>query len=50
VEQYFPWELVDRIGVIDTETERHVSGILASAGHKPAVVVASNPYYEKKAR
>jgi len=45
VEQYFPWELVERIGVIDTETERHVSSILTNASHKPAVVVAPNWYY-----
>ena len=45
LEQYFPWELVERIGVIDAETAQRVSGILANAGHKPALVVARNWYY-----
>ncbi len=45
VEESFPWELIERIGVIDNDTAQIVAGVLRAAGHKPAVVVARTWYY-----
>lgn len=45
VEECFPWHLIERIGVIDTETAQRASAILVGADHKPGVVVARNWYY-----
>jgi len=45
VEESFPWELVERIGVIDKATAESVGDILNGAAHRPEVVVAGNWYY-----
>ena len=45
VERSFPWELVERIGVIDDETAHHVANTIVGALHQPEVVVARNWYY-----
>lgn len=45
VEESFPWELVERIGVIGNMIAKSVADILSRAGHKPEVVVAPNWYY-----
>jgi hypothetical protein len=45
IEESFPWELIERIGVIDNETAQRVTGALELADHKPAVVVVRNWYY-----
>lgn len=45
VHNFFPWELVTKIGVIDAAVAEQVSGILQGAEHRPAVVVESSWYY-----
>lgn len=45
VKKSFPWELVDRIGVIDQDTVGLVTAMLEGAQHRPPVVVARNWYY-----
>ncbi|MCX6636223.1 MAG: DUF4433 domain-containing protein [Acidobacteria bacterium] len=45
VEESFPWELVERIGVIDEKTAEQVVGAIQHADHKPKIVVARNWYY-----
>jgi hypothetical protein len=41
----FPWSLVTEIGVIDTSVKETVEGIIATADHRPSVVVHRNWYY-----
>jgi hypothetical protein len=45
VEESLPWELMERIGVIDSEAARRVANVLSEARHKPAIVVERNWYY-----
>jgi hypothetical protein len=45
VEESFPWDLIERIGVIDNGAAQIVAGVLQEAEHKPAIVVARNWYY-----
>jgi hypothetical protein len=45
VEGFFPWELVERIGVIDKKMAERVMDALSNAAHRPEVVVAGNWYY-----
>jgi len=45
VEESFPWELVERIGVIDGQIAERVASILGEAGHRPKIVVAPQWYY-----
>jgi len=45
VEQFFPWALVERIGVIDEEIAQTVANVLSAATHRPEIVVAGNWYY-----
>lgn len=42
---FFPWTLVERIGVIDQRRATEVSQLLAGANHKPVVAVERNWYY-----
>jgi hypothetical protein len=45
LEESFPWELIERIGVIDDDMAQQVVAALRDAEHKPPVVVARNWYY-----
>ena len=45
VEESFPWELIERIGVIDEKIAERVASILREAGHRPKIVVAPRWYY-----
>jgi len=45
VHESFPWELVERIGVIDNEIGTKVTEALAGSAHTPPVVVMGNWYY-----
>jgi len=45
VEGFFPWELVERIGVIDRKIAESVADVLSKAAHRPDVRVAGNWYY-----
>jgi hypothetical protein len=45
VEESFPWELVERIGVMDKVIAEKVKAIVGEAAHQPEVVVAPNWYY-----
>lgn len=45
VETFFPWNLVERIGVIDNTMAESVGTILKDAAHRPEAVVAGNWYY-----
>jgi hypothetical protein len=41
----FPWEQIERIGVIDADMAATVSEIIASAQHQPRVTIERNWYY-----
>lgn len=45
VEQYFPWELVDRIGVYSDQQYRAVANALPANGHRPRVEILRDWYY-----
>lgn len=45
VYQSFPWQLVERIGVIDTDYQKQVSNVLMCTSDPPAVVVERGWYY-----
>ena len=45
VERFLPWNLIERIGVIDENTAADVEVRLANARHKPEIVVTRNWYY-----
>jgi len=45
IENCFPWELVERIGVISKEYKNIVNQQLTAAKHKPEVEVQSHWYY-----
>jgi hypothetical protein len=40
-----PWPLIERIGVIDTQTEQRVTAMIRQAGHQTVVSVQSGWYY-----
>ncbi len=45
VEDQFPWELVERIGVISEDYSAKVEAVLRGVGHRPDVVVRPDWYY-----
>ena len=45
IHESFPWELVERVGVVDPSIERQVNGILASVQARPTVIVERGWYY-----
>lgn len=45
VYDWFPWEGITEIGVIDTIIQRRVENLLADSEHKPAVCVRPGWYY-----
>lgn len=45
VENQVPWELVERIGVINKSIEAKVLKSISSAAHKPAVEIKPDWYY-----
>lgn len=45
IEQSFPWDLVERIGVCSSTVYRTVSEVLPTGGHRPPVEVRSDWYY-----
>lgn len=45
VENSFPWELIELIGVIDTDVENQVANIISEAEHQPSVAVKPEWYY-----
>ena len=45
VSQFFPWELVERIGVINNTVAERVEAALAAAAHKPEIRVERGWYY-----
>ncbi len=45
IEEYFPWELVELIGVIDGEVAEQVQNAITQADHQPEVVVKPDWYY-----
>jgi hypothetical protein len=45
VEDYFPWELVELIGVINAEVARQVENVVSQAHHQRKVVVRPDWYY-----
>jgi hypothetical protein len=45
LERYFPWALIERIGVIDPGRAQAVSELQIAAEHKPEIVVQRNWYY-----
>jgi hypothetical protein len=40
-----PWQLIERIGVIDAQTEQRVAAMLRQTGHRPIVSIQSGWYY-----
>jgi hypothetical protein len=45
VEGFLPWQLVERIGVIDDKMAEQVTSTIRLADHKPQLVVAPSWYY-----
>lgn len=45
MERYFPWSLVERIGVISREVKDQVDGALRKARHRPRVEVRRDWYH-----
>lgn len=45
VHDFFPWELVERIGVIDAGMQSQVESIMSTARHRPVVEVRRAWYY-----
>jgi hypothetical protein len=41
----FPWQLVEKIGVIDAKVRNRVDAVLQNANHKPIVNVERSWYY-----
>jgi len=42
----FPWELIERIAVLDRSTAAKVREIISGVGHQPRVTIESNWYYD----
>jgi hypothetical protein len=45
VEQSVPWELVERIGVINTQVGANIGRLIAAAGHRPSISIEQGWYY-----
>jgi hypothetical protein len=45
VAESFPWELVERIGVIHRQVAEQVANVLSDAVHKPDILTAPSWYY-----
>ncbi|MEO7143936.1 MAG: DUF4433 domain-containing protein [Bryobacteraceae bacterium] len=45
VHEYFPWALIERIGVIDAAIAEQVKALLRAAEHRPEMIIARNWYY-----
>ena len=45
VEKSFPWELVERIGVINVEVAQQVTALIRGANHQPITAVEREWYY-----
>lgn len=45
VENHFPWNLFERIGVHTTQTQQQVMSVLSTADHRPEVVMERTWYY-----
>lgn len=45
VHRFFPWNLVERIGVFDTQHASYVNNLLAQSAHSPIVNVERTWYY-----
>lgn len=45
IEQSFPWELVERIGIHSEREYRSVSGAISGAAHKPPIEIKQDWYY-----
>ncbi len=45
VHETFPWQLVEKIGVIDTNVGNRVDAVLQNANHKPIVDIERSWYY-----
>ncbi|NJK74431.1 MAG: DUF4433 domain-containing protein [Richelia sp. CSU_2_1] len=45
VRNFFPWQLIAQIGVINSAIQAQVENILQNFTHKPAVIVRQNWYY-----
>lgn len=45
VHDFFPWEWVERIGVINKSMKDQVAAIIASASHLPPISIEPNWYY-----
>jgi len=46
VPRFFPWQAVDRVGVIDRTMKTRVEGVIAGAEHRPPVSVRRKWYYD----
>jgi len=45
IHEFFPWNLVDRIGVIDEKKQNDVTSVVGNANHQPMVEVKQAWYY-----
>jgi ssDNA thymidine ADP-ribosyltransferase, DarT len=45
LEQFFPWELIEKIGVVSNVTYQQVMNAIPSNGHRPNVVIEEQWYY-----
>jgi hypothetical protein len=45
IEEKIPWELVDRIGVHNADTQAKVKDCLTKTGHRPPIEIKLNWYY-----
>ncbi len=45
IEDYFPWQLIEQIGVISTKYDTIVNKELATTTHKPRIIVRRDWYY-----
>lgn len=45
LEQFFPWELVEKIGVVSNVTHQQVMNAIPSNGHRPNVAIEPQWYY-----
>ena len=45
VREFFPWDAIEQIGVINRDIGREVEAALLRAGHRPAIVIQPDWYY-----
>ncbi len=45
VEEFFPWELIERVGVLSVDFKSRVEGVLHEAPHRPGVEIRPDWYY-----